>query len=84
MPLGDRTGPRGAGKKTGRQAGYCVGYDHPGYLNPNVNRGRDNRGLGVGPLRGGLGQGRSVSRNTNQNISGTYSSQDIWSDGPPD
>lgn len=34
MPRGDRTGPRGAGPMTGRGAGYCAGYDVPGYANP--------------------------------------------------
>jgi len=34
MPLGDRTGPAGQGPMTGRRAGYCVGYNVPGYLNP--------------------------------------------------
>lgn len=34
MPGGDRTGPAGAGPRTGRQAGYCVGSDVPGFANP--------------------------------------------------
>ena len=34
MPGGDRTGPMGAGPGTGRAAGYCAGYDVPGYMNP--------------------------------------------------
>ena len=34
MPRGDRTGPRGMGPMTGRAAGYCAGYDRPGYATP--------------------------------------------------
>jgi len=33
MPFGDRTGPMGMGPRTGRGAGYCSGYDRPGYAN---------------------------------------------------
>ncbi|HUU03459.1 MAG TPA: DUF5320 domain-containing protein [Myxococcota bacterium] len=33
MPGGDRTGPMGQGPRTGRAAGYCAGYDRPGYVN---------------------------------------------------
>ena len=35
MPLGDRTGPAGRGKMTGRKAGYCAGNNVPGYINPD-------------------------------------------------
>ncbi len=31
MPGGDRTGPTGMGPMTGRAAGYCAGYQAPGY-----------------------------------------------------
>ena len=34
MPGGDRTGPMGAGPMTGRRAGYCAGFNFPGYANP--------------------------------------------------
>ncbi|MEJ5363305.1 MAG: DUF5320 domain-containing protein [Spirochaetota bacterium] len=34
MPRGDRTGPFGLGPMTGRGAGYCAGYNAPGYANP--------------------------------------------------
>ena len=81
MPLGDRTGPRGQGQKTGRGAGYCNDHDLPGFLNPDINKGRGGRGLGVGPLRGGLGRGRSIDSSYS---SEPYSSKKIWSDGPPD
>ena len=39
MPGGDRTGPRGMGPLTGRGAGYCAGYNMPGYANPIPGRG---------------------------------------------
>jgi len=45
MPRGDRTGPAGMGPMTGRAAGYCAGYDVPGYMNPVPGRGF---GLGFG------------------------------------
>ena len=49
MPWGDGTGPGGLGPMTGRGAGYCAGYNVPGYLNPAVP------GWGAG---GGWGRGR--------------------------
>jgi hypothetical protein len=52
MPRGDRTGPMGMGPMTGRGAGYCAGYDVPGYANPAPGRGF---GMGWG---GGWGRGR--------------------------
>ncbi len=39
MPRGDRTGPWGMGPMTGRRAGYCAGFDMPGYGNPGPRRG---------------------------------------------
>jgi hypothetical protein len=47
MPRGDRTGPEGTGPMTGRGAGYCAGYDVPGYMNSGPGRGFG-RGLGYG------------------------------------
>ncbi|MBN1811463.1 MAG: DUF5320 domain-containing protein [Anaerolineae bacterium] len=49
MPAGDGTGPRGMGPMTGRRAGYCAGYDAPGYANPMPGRGF---GMGWGRGRG--------------------------------
>ena len=43
MPGGDRTGPGGLGPRTGRQTGYCVGYDTPRF------------GRGLGRRHGGFG-----------------------------
>ena len=40
MPCGDGTGPFGLGPKTGRRAGFCAGYNTPGYANPVVGFGR--------------------------------------------
>lgn len=51
MPRGDRTGPMGMGPMTGRAAGYCAGYNVPGYANPIPGRGY---GMGWG---GGWGRG---------------------------
>jgi hypothetical protein len=57
MPRGDRTGPNGMGPMTGRAAGYCAGYDRPGFANPGIGgRMGFGRGLGHG-FRGGFGRG---------------------------
>ena len=55
MPLGDRTGPRGLGPRTGRGLGYCSGSPVPGYMNNWGGRGGGfGRGGGWG---GGFGRG---------------------------
>ncbi len=46
MPLGDKTGPAGVGPMTGRGAGYCAGYDTPGYMNPGPGPAAFGRGVG--------------------------------------
>ena len=33
MPRGDGTGPVGMGPMTGRAAGFCAGFNMPGYMN---------------------------------------------------
>jgi hypothetical protein len=48
MPRGDRTGPMGFGPMTGRGAGFCAGYNMPGYLNPMAGRAFGGRGAGGG------------------------------------
>lgn len=48
MPRGDRTGPMGMGRMTGRGAGYCAGFAAPGYANPVGLAG----GFGCGHGRG--------------------------------
>ena len=47
MPRGDGTGPAGMGPMTGRAAGYCAGYNVPGFMNPYGGR-----------MGGGFGRGR--------------------------
>ena len=51
MPRGDGTGPAGMGPMTGRAAGYCAGYQVPGYMNPIPGR-----GFGYGGRGGGWGR----------------------------
>ena len=60
MPLGDKTGPRGLGPRTGRGLGRCL----PGEDSPvRIGRGF---GRGVGGGRGGgRGRGRGINRNWN-------------------
>ena len=36
MPKGDQTGPYGYGPMSGRGAGFCAGYDMPGYAHPGM------------------------------------------------
>jgi len=57
MPGGDHTGPLGQGPQTGRAAGYCAGYDMPGYMNPIPGRGYWGWGRGRGGGWGGGGRG---------------------------
>ena len=54
MPRGDSTGPMGMGPMTGRQAGYCAGFNMPGYLN---NAGGRYFGMGFGRGTGFGGRG---------------------------
>jgi len=59
MPGGDRTGPLGAGPRTGRSVGYCAGYNMPGYANPVGGWGAGRGGgFGYGAGFGGGGYGR--------------------------
>jgi len=57
MPRGDKTGPEGMGPMTGRGAGYCAGFQVPGFANPVGGRGYWGRGRGGGGgrARGGFG-----------------------------
>ena len=54
MPGGDGTGPLGQGSMTGRKAGYCAGYNSPGYANPAP-------GVGFGRGRRFSGRGRAFA-----------------------
>lgn len=56
MPRGDRTGPEGRGAMTGRGAGFCGGYDSPGFS--RGGRAGAGRGLGRGFSGRGAGRGR--------------------------
>lgn len=55
MPRGDGTGPNGFGPMTGRAAGFCAGYNAPGYANPVGGRGGFGYGRGMGYRGGGRG-----------------------------
>ena len=55
MPGGDKRGPRGQGPMTGRGAGYCAGFDGPGFMAGDAPRGE---GYGWGRGFGGRGRGR--------------------------
>lgn len=56
MSGGNGTGPVGLGPMTGRGAGFCAGYNAPGYTNPVGGR-----GMGMGRGRGmGRGFGRGI------------------------
>lgn len=48
MPGGDGIGPMGSGPMTGRGAGFCNGFDRPGYANFGMGRGFRGRGRGLG------------------------------------
>ncbi len=61
MPGGDRTGPAGEGPRTGRGAGYCSGYDGPGYDDP-VPGGRGGRARGRRLAGAQPGRGRGFGR----------------------
>ncbi|MBN1764340.1 MAG: DUF5320 domain-containing protein [Sedimentisphaerales bacterium] len=61
MPRGDGTGPMGMGPMSGRAAGYCAGWQVPGFMNPYSGRGF---GMGHGRGRGrgmGFGLGRGMA-----------------------
>ena len=58
MPRGDRTGPMGMGSMTGRGAGFCGGFEAPGFMNAVQRRGSMGFGRGRGRGRGrGFGMG---------------------------
>ncbi|RPH49011.1 MAG: hypothetical protein EHM85_15300 [Desulfobacteraceae bacterium] len=57
MPGGNGTGPMGMGSMTGRAAGFCAGFEMPGYANAPARR-----GFGVGYGRGREFRGRNAGR----------------------
>jgi len=93
MPGGDRTGPMGAGPMTGRGAGYCAGYNMPGYMNPvwgnNYARGGGfgrgfGRGFGMGYGRGrGFGRGYGMGQGAGWNAAPVQPYADPGYTAPP-
>ncbi len=78
MPWGDRTGPLGAGPRTGRGLGYCSGNTVPGYMvgGPGLGLGR---GWGRGRGWAGRGWGRGAwgwQPTYYPQVSYTYSKED--------
>ncbi|MEA3558912.1 MAG: DUF5320 domain-containing protein [Candidatus Thermoplasmatota archaeon] len=63
MPGGDESGPWGRGPMTGRGAGYCAGFETPGFAGRGPGRGFG-RGMGRGYAQGepGRGFGRGMGR----------------------
>lgn len=63
MPKGDRTGPVGTGPRSGRMAGFCRGFNTPGYATASISVGS---GMGMGRRYRCLGdpmvQGRGMQR----------------------
>ena len=62
MPRGDATGPMGMGPMTGRAAGFCAGYNMPGFTHNTPGRGLGmgygrKMGFGQGFRQGGFGRG---------------------------
>ena len=57
MPGGDGTGPWGLGPMTGRGAGFCAGFNVPGFMNPSAvrdTRSVNRSGYGLLVLTAGL------------------------------
>ena len=67
MPRGDNTGPMGQGPMTGRAAGFCAGYNVPGYGNtaPAGRGGFGSDFRGAGRAGFGRGFGRAAGRGLN-------------------
>jgi len=64
MPRGDRTGPDGMGRMTGRGLGYCANYDSPGFTKGFPGGGRGRRFYGRG-YYGNMGYGRRFNYSVN-------------------
>lgn len=81
MPRGDRTGPEGRGANTGRAAGFCAGFDMPGYANPaqihgvgmGFGRGCPTHTRGFGGSRGGRNKFYATGGHPGQARFGGYS-----------
>lgn len=74
MPGGDRTGPEGLGRMTGRKMGLCTGNDTPGYNNPPVIPGR---GYGRGA---GRGFNRGANRGRGLGFGPGFRNRAVWDD----
>jgi len=86
MPRGDRTGPWGEGPMTGRGAGFCAGYDTPGYMNPGPGGRFGGFGMGRGRRGGSFGGGRGYRhwyRATGLPGWARGRGMGWWYDGPP-
>ena len=63
MPRGDRSGPNGMGPMTGRGAGFCNGFNAPGYISGGVAGGYGmGAGRGARGRRNGFGAGYGAGR----------------------
>ena len=82
MPRGDSTGPMGMGSMTGRGAGYCAGYNMPGYLNKAGGRGC---GMGFGRRNnfGSFGRQNGGSGRRNRFFAGGLSGR-TWANPDPE
>jgi hypothetical protein len=60
MPRGDRSGPQGKGPMKGRSAGFCAGFEAPGFMNRAIGFGRRAFGFGRGGMGFGSGRGRGM------------------------
>ena len=62
MPRGDRRGPNGMGPMTGRGAGFCNGFNAPGYMNQGAGGYGMGAGRGFGGRHNGFGAGYGAGR----------------------
>ncbi len=85
MPAGDGTGPFGAGPMTGRGAGYCGGFDAPGWSNWGPGRRFYGRGgpRGRGGRWGGF-RGRSRPYAAGRPPRARWGSPPAWAYGVPE
>lgn len=79
--FGDRKGPEGRGPMTGRGAGYCAGFNRPGYANSDFARRHARRfdDSGHGNGRGyGRGHGRGYGGGYGRGYGGGYDRELEW------
>ncbi len=68
MPRGDRTGPNGAGPRSGRGLGFCNGNNVAGF---------QNNGFGHGGFGAGRGFGRGFGRGMGRGFGGYYENETV-------